>query len=195
MGRSTRIAGLTGTGLVVVAVLATIVTVVTQESANPIPWLHVQIDRGQPGDDNIGINLPLGAATAVLSMAPNTVVVNGHLAVGPEHGLSVSGIREIWRELRSTGDAELVTMEDGASAVRVARVGDRVEIRVTEAGTRGTVEADFPVSVVDALLSGEGETVNVDAALEALGTLRGDVVRVTEHDRQIRVWVDEVPEQ
>ena len=194
MTQSTRIAGVTVAGLVVVAFLATIVTVVTQESSDPKPWLHLQIENDEPGGESVGINLPLGAVTAVLSMAPDTVVVNGHLEVGPEHGVSVAEVRELWRELSSVGDAEFVTVQNGDAAVRIARVADRVEIRVSEGGNE-TVEADVPVSVVDALLSGEGETVNIDAALATLDTLRGDIVRVTENKRQIRLWVDEVADQ
>lgn len=195
MTRSTRIAGVKVAGLVTVAFLASIVTVVTQESAEPQPWLHVQIENGASADRDVGINLPLRAAVAVLSMAPNTVVADGHLEVGPEYGVSVSGLREVWRELRDAGDAEFVTVQHGPSSVRIGRVGERVEIRVTETAKNERVEADVPVAVVDALLSGEGETVNIDAALETLDTLRGDVVRVTDHDRRIRVWVDENPVQ
>ena len=195
MTHTTRIAGVMVAGLVLVAMLATIVTVVTQESADPQPWLHVQIDNQAAGGENVGINLPLGAVTAVLGMVPDTVVVNGQLEVGPEHGVKVTQLREVWQELRNAGDAEFVRVQHGESAVRLSRVADRVEIRIREGGANETVEADVPVAVVDALLSGEGETVNLDAALATLDTLRGDVVRVTEQDRQIRVWVDEVADQ
>ncbi len=123
------------------------------------------------------------------------MVVNGQLEVGPEHGVTVTQLREVWQALRNAGDAESVRVRHGESAVRLSRVADRVEIRISEGGANETVEADVPVAVIEALLSGEGETVNLDAALATLDTLRGDVVRVTEQDRQIRVWVDEVADQ
>jgi hypothetical protein len=167
----------------------------TQELGEPKPWLHVEIANSDPGSENGGVNLPLGAVTAVLSMAPNTVVANGQLQVGPEHGVSVSALRDLWHELRDVGDTEFVTLQQGETNVRVARVGERVEVRVAEEAGTETVRADIPVAVLDALLSGVGETLNIDAAVETLGTLRGDIVHVTEKDRQIRVWVDESADQ
>ena len=49
--------------------------------------------------------------------------------------------------------------------------------------------------VVDALLSGEGDALNIRAAIDQLSTLRGEMVRVIESDNNIRVWIDENPAQ
>ena len=49
----------------------------------------------------------------------------------------------------------------------------------------------MPVSVVDALLSGEGEQVNVQAAVAELQKRRGDIVRVQRAGRNVRIWIDE----
>ena len=57
-----------------------------------------------------------------------------------------------------------------------------------------TAEMRLPVAVVDALLSGDGDTLDLRAAVEQLGRLRGDIVRVREDDRSIRVWIDETPQ-
>ena len=173
--------------------LGALATVVTQEPAKPQPWLHVQIENNDAAGETVGVNLPVGAATALLSMAPNTVVENGQLQVGPQYGLSVSALRDLWNGLRHAGDTKLVTVQHGTASIRVARVGDRVEVRVDEADE--TVLAEVPVAVLDALLSGDGEALNIDAALETLSGFRGEIVHVTEKDRQIRVWIDEVADQ
>lgn len=175
--------------LTVTVMLGALITVVAQE---PAPWLHVQIESGNDGG-NVGVNLPLGAVIGVLSMVPNSVVHNGQLEVGPEHGVSVSAVRDVWHELRSVGDAEFVTVQHGDATIRIALVGDRVEVRVEE--PTETVRADVPAVVLDALLSGQDETLNIDAALDTLDTLRGEVVHVAETDRQIRVWIDEIATQ
>ena len=54
-----------------------------------------------------------------------------------------------------------------------------------------TVRIEVPVSLVDALLSGEGEEANVEAAIGELKKRRGDIVRVQDDDSHVRVWIDE----
>ena len=152
-------------------------------------WLHVQIERGGDNEGNVAVNLPLQAVGAVMAMAPDNIISSdGRLVVAEEHGLSVSDIRQAWQGIKDAGDAEFVTLREEERTVRVARAGDQIEVRVE--GDDETVRVDLPLALVDALLSGEGETLNVAAALDQLSTLRGDIVRVTEEERQIRVWVD-----
>ena len=49
----------------------------------------------------------------------------------------------------------------------------------------------MPVSLVDALLSGEGDEVNIQAAVAELQKRRGDIVRVHDSDSNVRIWIDE----
>ena len=90
-------------------------------------------------------------------------------------------------------------MEEANETVRVARVSDFIEIQVerrssddADTADGKTIDVQLPITVVDALLSGDSDKLNVSVAIERLGTLRGDIVRVTETDRQIRVWIDEM---
>lgn len=183
----------------VLLILGALVAAVSQEPGGPTPWLHVEIANDAPGTENGGITLPVGAVMAVLSMAPNTVVENGQLQVGPEHGVSVGALRDVWRELRRVGDSEVVSMQHGNVSVQLELMGERVDVRVAERVAEDdksdVTRVDVPAAVLDALLSGDGETLNIDAALETLSTLRGDIVHVTENDREIRVWIDEMADQ
>ena len=78
--------------------------------------------------------------------------------------------------------------------MRIARTGDQINVQVEEGDEDGgkIVDIRVPVAAVDALLSGDGETLNVHAAVAQLGKLRGDIVRVTGGEHQVRVWIDEV---
>ena len=38
--------------------LGALATVVTQEPAEPQPWLHVQIENNDAAGENVGVNLP-----------------------------------------------------------------------------------------------------------------------------------------
>ena len=62
-------------------------------------------------------------------------------------------------------------------------------------GDIGEVQIRVPVSVVDALLAGDGETLDVRAAIQELSVLRGEMVQVIQPDARIRVWIDESPTQ
>ena len=167
-----------------------IVTAAPPSAQEAQSWLHVQIEGSGDNDGNVAVNLPLQAVGAVMAMAPDNIISpDGRLVVAEEHGLSVSSLREAWQGVKDAGDAEFVTLREEEGTVRIARAGDQIEIRVEHDDE--TVRVDLPLALVDALLSGEGETLNVAAALDQLSTLRGDIVRVTEEERQIRVWVDE----
>lgn len=62
-------------------------------------------------------------------------------------------------------------------------------------GMVGDVQIRVPVNVVDALLSGAGNTLDVRAAIQELSALRGEMVQVIQPDTRIRVWIDESPTQ
>ena len=67
--------------------------------------------------------------------------------------------------------------------------------RDRDRGAIGEVQVRVPVSVVDALLSGTGETLDVRAAIQELSSLRGEMVQVDHPEARIRVWIDESPTQ
>jgi hypothetical protein len=99
------------------------------------------------------------------------------------------------------GDAELVSVESEDENVKVQRKGDLVLVLVDnkprtdkegKAKKRGEqVRVEVPVSLVDALLSGEGEEANIEAAVAELKKRRGDIVRVQDDESHVRVWIDD----
>jgi len=159
-------------------------------AGNPA-WLHVRVE--EPGKDTrVSVNLPMSVVEAALSAAPEKIVSDGKLHLGVnDKDLSVTDMRKVWRELRAAGDMEIVSVEDKDEHVTVARKGDLVQVRVKDTGSREEVHVDVPVAVVDALFSGEGESLNVKAGVAALRALRGDIVRVNDKETSVRVWIDE----
>jgi len=153
------------------------------------PWLHVRVE--EPGRSRVHVNLPLNVVEVALEAAPGVLESHGRVRLGREgKGISVADLRRMWNELKSAGDADLVTVEEKDESVRVARRGGLVEVRVDRKG-REEVRVEVPVEVVDALLSGEGEELNVKAAIRQLRTRRGDIVRVNDENSTVRVWIDE----
>ena len=173
-----------------VASAATIGRPATQQE--PEPWVHVDVTSD--GGTNMNLDLPLAAVTAMLALAPETIVQNGEFQFGSSYQVPVAAIREMWRELRDVGDVEFVTIQYEGQDVRIARAGETILVNVSDSdGDDESVRVEIPVPVVDALLSGDGDTLNIGAAIEELSMLRGELVRVIESDNNIRIWIDESP--
>lgn len=90
------------------------------------------------------------------------------------------------------GDTDEAGAEDHADDEGAGHDGDR---RGRGRGFVGEVQVRVPVSVVDALLSGAGETLDLRAAIQELSSLRGEMVQVNHPEGSIRVWIDESPTQ
>ncbi len=154
-------------------------------------WLHVRVEEEGRHPSKVSVNLPMSVVEAALSMAPETVVREGKFQIGRHEGVSVADLRKIWAELKSAGDTELVSVEEKDETVKVARKGDLVQVRVVRTGSEEGVRVDVPVSLVDAALAGEGDTIDVKALVRELHKRRGDVVTVNEKDNKVRIWIDE----
>jgi hypothetical protein len=127
-------------------------------------WLHIRVDEAN-SEERVSVNLPLSVVEMVLAAAPEKIVEKGRIKFhGKEHGLDVADLRAIWNELAAAGDADLVSIEKEDETVHVARQGDRLTVRVVKKGGSEEVTVDLPARVVDALLSGEGDELNIAAA-------------------------------
>ena len=189
-----------------------------QSQQQPQPWVHLDMS----GQTTMSLNLPLAAIEAALAMAPEAIVDgDGQLQLGGDREIPVTAIRAAWSQLRDVGDVVIADIQDGRQSVRVAREGDTIVVDVTgtddeDAGHEdhadeeraehdgdrrgrgdfvGEVQVRVPVRVVDALLSGAGETLDLRAAIQELSSLRGEMVQVNHPEGSIRVWIDESPTQ
>jgi hypothetical protein len=155
-------------------------------------WLHIRVEEpAKPS--KVSVNLPMAVVEVALQAAPERIATGGRLHLGHHHhnDVSVSQLRRAWNELRSAGDTEFVTVEEEDDTVRISRAGNLVLVQVDKAGSREAVRVEVPVDVVDALLSGQGDELNVRAALARLQSRRGDIVRVNDRDSTVRIWIDE----
>lgn len=152
-------------------------------------WLHVRVEEPNR-QSKVAVNLPMSVVDVALRAAPDKTVSLHNFHMNHPDGLKAADLRRMWAELKTTGDAELVTVEENDQKVRIAKEGGLVTIRVDK--TSGdTVRVDLPTPVVDALLSGDGNELNVKAALAELQKRRGDIVRVKDNGQSVRIWIDE----
>ena len=172
--------------------LLSLALVMPAAAKSSAPWLHVRVTDAD-GVDNVNLNVPFSLAEALLQMAEQSEITAEFTDELPE-GLELSDIRKMWKDLKNSGDADFLSMQSGEEQVRMAFEGETLRIDVTEAKKAGLdtiVNVRVPTSLVDALLSGEGNELNLRAALEELrdGHL-GDLVNVQDGDETVRVWME-----
>jgi len=153
-------------------------------------WIHIRVEEVKD-QSRVKGNLPLSVVEVALKAAPELIEEHAKLDLGDEK-FKVENLRQLWSELSAVGDAEFVTVESENESVRVVRRGDLVQVFVKNNKERAEeVTVEVPVSLVDAALSGQGEEINVEAAVAELQKLRGDIVSVREPETTVRIWVDE----
>ncbi|MDH3402979.1 MAG: hypothetical protein OES32_01120 [Acidobacteriota bacterium] len=155
-------------------------------------WLHVKVDEA--GGAKVLVNLPIGIVEKAMTMIPAEEWNHGHIMIDGGHHWSISDLRELWQEVGATPDMTFVTVEDEGDRVRVWKEGGYLKVRAVE-GDGTDVDVQIPSRVVDALLSGDGEELNIRAAIEALAAEgEGELVTVNDDNDRVRVWVDHVAE-
>ncbi len=161
-------------------------------AAEPDLWLHVKVD--ERGGAKVTVNLPLALAEKAMAMIPEDEMRHGRLQLD-EGEWTVEELRARWAEVAVAPDVTFVTVEDDDQNVRVWKEAGYLRVQAREAGDGETVDVRAPAPVVEALLSGEGEELNVGAAVEALAAHgEGEIVAVSDDRERVRVWVDRVAE-
>ena len=178
-------------GLAAAALALTLTASVSALQAQGTPWIHVQVIESGDKSEKVNVNLPLALAEVALEIVPDEMTgkLTGEFE---EHGITLADLRRLWTELKNSGDAEFVTVESDDETVRVVREGELIRVRVEDQSGEQTeqVRVDIPIEVVDALLSGEGEELNLRGAVQQLRNRRGDIVNVDDGKSKVRVWID-----
>lgn len=158
-------------------------------------WLHVHVEEN--GNENVRVNLPLSVAEKSLAMVPQDVLDGGQLKID-NHQIQVEQLREIWRELATQPDFVLASVESDTETVHVSKEAGYLLVRIHEQGAETAperVQVRIPERVVEALLSGTSDQLNIQAAFEALVAHgEGELVTVEEATSRVRIWVDGIAE-
>jgi len=157
-------------------------------------WLHVAVDEGPEGA-RVRVNLPLTMAETALGMIPEEELRGGKIRFD-DSDITLAELRQLWRELEESPDATFVEVEEADQRVLVSKSGGYLLVKAIEGGDNDQqVDVRIPAAVVDALLSGDGEELDVAAAVRALAAHgAGELVTVTDQETQVRVWVDGLAE-
>lgn len=165
-------------------------------AAAPNSWLHVRVDSNE--GEKVRVNVPLNLVSTVLPLIKEKHLTHGRLRTnrialnGGE--LTVDDLRQIWASIKSSGSYELANIETSDANIHVVLDGDYLTVESLE-GSREQVHVKVPVAVVDALLSGDGDELDVLAAVEALERLGGQqLVMVEADDSTVKIWIDQKSE-
>ena len=151
-------------------------------------WLHVRVqEKGKA--ESVKVNVPMSLIQTVLPLIEDQAIKSGHIDIEDQH-FTVPQLREIWQEIQSQGDYELASIDSNETRVRVALEGNELLVR-SEEGSETQVMARVPKQFVDALLSGQGDELNISAAIGVIQTIGAqELVNITDDDTVVRVWID-----
>jgi hypothetical protein len=153
------------------------------------PWFHLEVKENKEEPELVKINLPVSMLDVALKIAKDKKFNQGRIKLD-SHEISVAEMRQIWSELKKAGNAEFVTVEKRNETVRIAREGNFVLVKVFE-NKAPKVDLRVPVPVVDALLAGPGDELDIKAALMAMQQKSmGDILTVNDNKTQVRMWID-----
>lgn len=151
-------------------------------------WLHVSVDEEDGA--KVKVNLPLALVDKALAMVPDEHVRDGRVVLDDVEW-TVPELRALWQEIANSPDMTFVTVEDDGENVRVWKENGYLMVQVREDGDDSTVDVRVPGTVVDALLSGDGDQLDLSAALIALAAHgEGELVTVNDDRDRVRIWVD-----
>ena len=154
-------------------------------------WLHVKVDEKGDDGEMVRVNLPMDLIAKVLPLIQAEGFDKGKVPFDG-HDLNEVDIRGILTAVKDAEDGEYVTVEGPDENVRVAKKGNRLFVKVTEDGDDPEyVNIEIRMEVIEALLSGDEDGLNILAAIEALGKYgEQELVSVDASDATIRIWVD-----
>ncbi len=159
------------------------------DKAESGPWIHIEVREAGEDGASVNVNLPISLADVALQMVDEKSGEHPRFRV-EDTDITVEEMRELWNEVRKAGDAEFVTVKERDATVSISRKGGDVLVNVD--GDDGEkVRIELPVAVVDALLSGTGEELNIAAAIEEMKDMdKGEIVRVEDGGDTVRIWID-----
>jgi hypothetical protein len=161
-------------------------------SAHGERWLHVRVVSTNAKGETVRVNVPLELAEKVLPAIDHDRLHNGKVRVGCMDCDGVD-VRTIFEAVRSSKDGEFVTVQSNDADISVMKKEGMLYVHVHDKNKpkHSQVEVKIPMKVVEALLSGSKDELDIAAGLHALAS-QGDVelVSVKDDENTIRVWLD-----
>jgi hypothetical protein len=161
-------------------------------SAHGERWLHVRVISTNSKGESVRVNVPLDLAEKVLPAIDHDRLRNGKVRIGCMDCDGVD-VRTLFEAVRTAKDGEYVTVQSNDADVSVMKKDGQMLVHVHDKNKSkdSRIEVKVPMKVVEALLSGSKDELDIVAGLHALAS-QGDVelVSVKDEENTIRVWLD-----
>ena len=161
-------------------------------SAHGERWLHVRVISTNSKGETVRVNVPLEMAEKVLPAIDHDRLHNGKVRIGCMDCDGVD-VRTLFEAVRTAKDGEYVTVQSNDADVSVMKKDGQMLVHVHDKNKSkdSRIEVKVPMKVVEALLSGSKDELDIAAGLHALAS-QGDVelVSVKDEENTIRVWLD-----
>ncbi len=187
-----RIMSLTLGFLAALATLALPVAALATQIAKPDRWIHVRVVNKNADGEIVRVNVPLELAIKVLPAINHSHLHGGRVQIRNSHMDDVD-LRALLEAVRTAKDGEFVTVESRENDVRVAKQNGYLVVHVREhQGERQhRVEVRVPMTVVNALLSGGKDELDLVAAMQALAEHPDtELVSIQDEENTVRIWLD-----
>lgn len=153
-------------------------------------WLHIHVNETKGDEEKVRVNIPLSLIEVMLPMVEEKAVSEGKIRLH-EKDFRVEDLRKIWKSVKDEGDTEFVSVEKKGEHVRVFTQGNFLMVQ-SDKDSRSKVNIKLPMAVVDAMLSGDGEELDLMAAVKALKNSGvRDLITVEDDDTNVLVWIDD----
>ena len=155
-------------------------------------WLHVRISEDGHGGDQVKINMPIRLVETMLPMIETPELREGRIRI-QDTEFTGDDLRKIWQAIKDSDDGEFLTIESNEESVRVAKEKGLLKIEIRDFENEGDfADIQIPIKVVDALLSGDDDELDLLAGLESLQKPGNEIrVMVNNDHAAVRIWVDE----
>ncbi len=161
-------------------------------AASPDMWLHVKVESTKDDGEIVRVNVPLSLAEKVIPLVNADNIRAGKIKIGEIHNADID-LPGILAAVRDTKDGEFVTVQSKSENVRVAKEkGDLlITVRDDGHGKNERVDIRIPMSIVDSLVAGKKDELDLVAMLKALQS-HGDMklVSVVDGDETVGIWID-----
>jgi len=175
--------------IALVGIALLLLSTATASAAVEDRWLHVRVQEHDGDQEYVAINVPLQLVGALLPTIETDEFHQGRIILD-QHDLDEIDLHAALQALRDTPDGEFITVRSRDENVRVAKErgffvidaddddGEKVRIRM-------------PLQVVDAMLGGGRNEIDLMAALDVLADSgNGDLITVESDDSSVRIWID-----
>lgn len=154
-------------------------------------WFHVKV-REKGGDNaNVTLNIPVSFLQSLMPVVTKQADLEGGRISIDNEDISTDDLRRVLTALKDSPDATFAEVETDNEKVIFYKQGDYLRAETREGRGDTEVQARFPIRVLDALLSGSGNELNLEAALNALVEHGpGELVTIRDGETSVRVWID-----